>query len=516
MASPLRSVIAGVFGVLTVLSGSGHATAATGSAELTAPFQAVLDAGSVDSLLRKSGALTPAGDTALVQMPDQQFTQPFQVSLRGIRAALDYDFLPLARVPGSPEWSLRSRQVNARLTVDAIDASQVIVREIDGIKIIVTLNAVCRNVQLSLAPGQASVDARVLASVADSRLHLSLSGFQAGWRPDAWRIDALNCEGPEGFGDIVAEAAARELRRIDPFIQDIRASIERRFAEVAQQPFRVDFELGNPFGREGSAPIQAAMRLESLTDHASGDVTLTGQIGLSVPNLPDCARDLVREQGSYAPNSRGAAPSIVFPFEAIRVAAACAARGGLLRASTPSSEVAGFVSLQHSWYQKYFGWRDLLNFRDDDTFLFDLVSAGTPAWTMPSPGAPGVIRGTFVAPARIEVQAPTPRGYESYLDFLTTVRAPGEAWISNGEMAVTLGQAAAPLSVAWNALYMLRYKPNTSMNLGAIGGAAAKYLTGRTFRFPLPAITIDPERPLVADHWDLEGSSVRVRLKLAR
>lgn len=514
MSSPVSSVFVAVLGFLTVLSAPRHATAATDAAQLTAPFQAVLDASSVDSLLRKSGALTPAGDTALVQMADQQIAEPFPVSLRGIRVAMDYDFLPLDRVPGSPEWSLRSRQVNARLTVDTIDASQVIVREIDGIKIIVTLHAVCRNVQLSLAAGQASVDARVLARVEGSRLMLSLASFNAAWKPDAWRIDALNCEGPEGFGDLVAQAAARELRQIDPFIQDIRASIERRFAEAAQEPFRVDFELGNPFSRE-SAPIQASMRLESLTDHASGDVTLTGQIGLAVPNLPDCARDLVREQGSYAPNSRGKAPSIVFPFEAIRVAAACAARGGLLRASTPSSAVAGFVSLQHSWYQKYFGWRDLLNFRDDDTFLFDLVSAGTPAWTMPSAGAPGVIRGTFVAPSRIEVQAPTPRGYENYLDFLTTVRAPGEAWISNGEMAVTLGQATAPLSVAWNALYMLRYKPNTSMNLGAIGGAAAKYLTGRTFRFPLPAITVDPARPLIADHWDLEGSSVRVRLKLA-
>lgn len=243
------------------------------------------------------------------------------IQIRGVRAEVNYDFPVPQRLPGSVrEWQLASDHIGGRLLVDQISATQVIVKEINGIIVSIRVNAECHNIALSLPDGAAKVSAKIRAEVVQSQVKLGFSDFAADWKEGSWSLDSIECTGDvDGFKDIVRSEALKALQSFQNFDEDVHSALLAQFnnwSKNASLLLLTDKEL--PTGKDY---LKVFYEPSSAMETNNG-LLLRGKLRFDYPYVAP-GQEIVQEFQLENPNINYSGkelkdPMLLLPFPTIR------------------------------------------------------------------------------------------------------------------------------------------------------------------------------------------------------
>lgn len=437
------------------------------------------------------------------------------IRIEGIRAELDYAFPLPERVERQREWSLATENLSASLFVDKISATQTIEREIDGIIIVIRLNAECRNVRLRLPSGNARAAARVRANVVASQVQLTLPHFEAEWRKGSWEVVSMNCSGAQGFDTIVAREALKALSTFQNFDREVRSSLLTHFEKWSK-----DASLLLLSERELPSKkdyLKIFYEPESAVDNEHG-LLLAGRLRFEYPYVAqgqEIEHFFPLDSRVAAPTS--ASPILLLPFATVRALLMGEYFAGRLENSVWSDELEGFRELMSSRWTQFFIWPHLMQWHKKTKFAFQFLPMGPPSFTEESAAGDGHIAGRLSLPLSVRMYAPLSGVYTPMVEFRTMLSGSANLSLSaDGKIRLATEAEEYPVYYGWARKYLRDFGPSEHIAVETIAREIRKSLGQEGFSLSLPELTVGKALMLKPEKWNLEGETLRIHFDVKK
>lgn len=476
---------------------------------VSSEFKLKLDSGLFDTLLKDFWSTLNGKKT--VALPNIQLHNPIEVAIKGIKAHVAFDFPPPVRIGNTREWELASSNFAATLTVDKIDATQDKVIDQDGIIIHIRINGECHNVQLQLPAHQTHILARARADLIDGKVKLSLPSFQANWPMNSWQIVSMDCSGPDGFGEQVAQQALSALGSIHNFDQQINEYLVQsldKWSVDASTLLLAGQEV--PTHRDDLRVFYEPARAEDASD---GSISLEGNLRFNFPFASqdhDVDNFIALDRSTDIP-ATAATSSLLLPFDSISSLLMGSYMSGSFNYEMLSSDSPGFVSLLNNFWAKLFVWPDLFHFKKTDVFRFKTFFMGAPSILDPQNAGPNNISAQIFMPIAVRTYAPRDGQYVPYVEFRSELNGPSQLKIAGEKAVIQVNTNNLKISKAWSNDYKAKYHPNTHIGTGAIAGVLKNSLNTQGLELPLPQLKVGAQTKLVPTSWQLEGKNLRLQ-----
>ena len=477
-------------------------SAAQASEAVTTPFTLELSPTSTPRLLSGISSFKSPSGQVQTTLPDIELNTPFAVSISGIHLTLNYAFNTPQAGANLNEWAITSKSISADVIVDEVNASQTITVSEGGVTLNLNVTATCTGVHLQLPPGSTQASASIAIALTNGQLALTLNDFAANWAPSSWQIVSMNCQGPNGFGDLVAQSAQAQLQSINPFLSDIRNDIQAQLNAVgAAGP--VSWTLNS----SDSSGISMNLTPESLQLLSDGGAELGGIAAFSFAALngTGCQKQISGD----APVSNGE-DSLSIPVSAVEALIQCASLNKSLSYLFSSSQLPAFQSLLGNWFEKLFVWPDLLNFGSKSIFTFDLFPSGPPVFGPITEGASGNMNFNFSAPMTLASYAPEKDGMEHYVDFTTNLSGPATLAINNGVLSFTQSNSQLNISAHWDPLFIQNHNPDQSIWSSIIAGDLKNLIASPGVTYTLPKWSVPGAFSLSIGSAQVDGADMHI------
>jgi hypothetical protein len=426
------------------------------------------------------------------------------INIHGIRVDLNYAFAPPKRVDSTHrEWELDSTNVSAVLHADSIDATQTIEKVVDGTVIQVNVSASCSNVNLTLPPGLTSIQAVIDATVAQNQVQLSMPKFSANWQQGAWTVSGMTCQGDTaGFGDIVRQAALAYFSTFQNMDQIVKTELNTQFTDWSQ---KASLLLLSSQDLPSGVDYLNIHYLPASAREAGDGLILEGVLDFVYPYVAQGQTISQEFQLSSGSELAGNNPQLLIPFGTIRALMMGEYFAGKLAYGLRSPEVPAFQSLMGNFFERLFGFPDLLRYSASDVFLFQVVPAGPPAFTGEANAGNGTIAGNVVMPISVKMYAPIGDVYWPYVEFDTTLLGPATMQLGqNGIVNFKINAQSQPVTYAWSQRYETYYRPNTYIAIDTIGASVRDSLNQQGLALHFPTFTVGQSMQLVPSQWQLD------------
>lgn len=407
-------------------------------------------------------------------LSDFAVNDPFSVRVSGIQLSLNYLF-------DTPEqknsaWSFETKKLSAALTVQKIDATQIIRVVNDGNEMEIRLDGVCTNIRLELAEGLTEASGSIKLSQANSIPQLELIKFQANWIPGSWKIVSMDCQGPRGFDQVIRQAAGEKLQTINPFLPEIQSQIQAVLNAGLKDPIAMQFEI------DSNPRIRLQIRSEPFRAPNQSQMIVQGmaQFQFYLPENRDCDAEI---RGSV---KNEATESLALPFEAITALAKCAQKAGMMRSTIPSNQVPAFVEFRASAQTVRYVWPDLNSFSAKAIFPF--VFGGNGDLSISDPKRTG--KNTFSAnlnyPLKLKIFAPKENKYLPYLAFTSSLEGKAKFALQSGELRI-VPERISQLHHQWDEEYLARFPTDQKLLTDKIQPKINELAQTQGIRFRLPS-----------------------------
>lgn len=495
-----------LFSILSIFS---FTIVAEGKSTVRTPFQLNLDKATLNSLIYER-VVTPAvvGEQSIA-IPDSSVGEPFSIAITGISLNIKYDFGKPVVDRLQQNWKFNSRQISAELVVQKIDASQVVEIEQDGILIKVRIDGSCSNVRLGLPEGNSAFHATVRSRILNGKPSFDLTELVADWKPEAWQVKSMNCQGPQGFDARIAAAATDRLRLVDPFLPSIRTQIQSALHAHDADPLSLQFQI--PAENPNQA-VSLTLDIGNLRDSGVAQVSIGGMASFDFLGLSAWSKCNALVSGlSPLPLVSSNELSLTLPFAAVPALLNCAQLDSALNYRFASTGIVAFRKLQHSFLEKLLIWPDLNHFNQDAVFYF--LSRPQFPVLLEEARATSLhhFRVATSLPLTTEMLAPQDNSWVSYLHFFTKVLGPAEFTVENESVNIKMDTSAKfDFNYDWDPNYIDRYKPEQKICSSKLASAARDYLLGTGLTFALPRLHVSSLRSLSIESADVEGSNIKI------
>ncbi|MCO5142169.1 MAG: hypothetical protein M9962_03665 [Oligoflexia bacterium] len=432
------------------------------------------------------------------------------IQIQGVRANVNYSFpLPRRTTESQREWELETNNLSARLFIDRISATQTIVREIDGIQVIIRLNAECRNIALSLPQGLSHVKATISAKVEQNQVKLSMPAYEANWIPGSWNVDSISCTGVQGFDEIVKTEALKALMTFQNFDPEVRSALNTQFEEWSKNASLLLLSQSElPTGKDY---VRAYYEPEEAIENGMG-LLLKGFMRFDYPYVSQ-GQDISQEfflDGNpvMVPQAK---PQILLPFGTVRALMMGEYFAGKLEHSIKSNEIPAFTELMQSRWKQFWGWPDLMNYYKDDIFALQFLPMGPPSFRNERSGGAGKVNGELVVPLSVRMFAPRDGKFIPYVEFRSTINGSTSLQLEDeGKITFTLSANQLPITYGFASSYIRKYNPSTKIAIDTMAEAMRKSLDKQGFSTSIPTIKVGKNVMLYPQKWNLEGKNLRL------
>lgn len=165
-------------------------------------------------------------------LPDQRLPQgDFELQLSGLRLELQSAFEPMK--VSDQGLVVKSKKTSIRLTVGGLAVDQMIEREFNGVNVRIRLQASCS--PFRLIQENASAEAHLKFLWTESQPTTEIDFFTMDWPEGSWSVTDLQCEGPQGFGELLKNELQQKLREAEAFTPLIEPLLSQKIRETGGQ-----------------------------------------------------------------------------------------------------------------------------------------------------------------------------------------------------------------------------------------------------------------------------------------
>jgi predicted RND superfamily exporter protein len=428
------------------------------------------------------------------------------VAVSGITLNLTYDFSAPESKQSPSEWALSSNSILAELNVASITAHKTETIQQGDNSVTIHLDGTCTNVKMQLPAGAATATGKLVLGSLNGAPRMLLQNFQAQWARGSWQVVSMNCTGPQGFGESVAQAARDQLGTIDPFLQQIQTNIQAQ----------LDGAMNNVTGQEITAgnPLQAGqtLRMNHFTTklNAAGDTVATGDAYFYFKaSRGGCGADIKAFAAQPVPKSGDTA--LFVPFTAMKALLTCSHSDASLAFDTDSAHFTAFQDLMQSSIKKMVVWPDLNSYPDNALMKFHCDTASAPVLTGEKNLGSHVFTANLSQKMNLTVNAPRDGRYVGYVNAQGYFTGPVRVTVAGGRVAMkadATGQLA--LSGTFTPSYVAAYQPSGSIDWTRITPEAQKGLLAQGWSFTMPTWGVNPKVLLKTTDGDLQGANFRL------
>jgi hypothetical protein len=446
---------------------------------VTSPFRMNLDSASTQTLLSGISQFKAPSGEYKTDLPSILISTPYKVSITGIHLTLNYLFDTPTPAPALNQWNIQSKTISSEIVVDSINASQVIVEQQGGSTLTVSVNAVCTDVHLALAPGQSNITAVIDLALQNGKPQYTLDKFTANWSPSAWTITSMNCQGPNGFTQLLQQDVATTLKSINPFLPAIQEEIQDQFNAVANTPLIWNLII------PGNSHLALTIAPQNFQLAPGGDAIVDGQITFTYKNLTNttCQKDITDPLSSPLTANTD---SLLVPATTIQALIRCASLNGDLDYSLTSKQIPVFQTLLGNWFEKLIFWPDLTRFNKNSVFHFKVFPTTPPELEDLSADPTGALLFNLSLPVTVSMFAPEKGGPVHYLDLSTTLSGPASFSIENGTLQFQQKLSDLDLSARWDANFVKKHCPDQRIDTSLMASGLKSALETSGLSYPMP------------------------------
>lgn len=481
--------------------------------ELSSEFKLQLSNSLFTSMIQDFWSSLQGGQT--IPVDDIHLSSPIPIAITGIQAKLQYNFPLPQQVSNQREWQLASNNVAADLYVQSVNASQTIVREINGILVSININAECHNIHLTLPKNITSVAASVRADVAQGQVHISLPSFDVNWPANAWQIASIDCTGADGFDEIVKTQTLQALSTIHNFDAQIHEELSKQLNLWSQKSSLVLMSAREiPTNRDD---MQLFFEPRTANDIANNDLEISGVLRFVYPYISQgndisnsfALTDKDLEAINKIPNANS---RLIIPFETIRGLMMGNYLSGKLTYSLQSYNIPSFQALMQSRWAQFFVWPDLFHFEKNTTFLFQFLPMGPPSFANPHNGNKGEIVGDLFLPLNVRMFAPQDNTYIPYVQFFTNIAGVTRMkLVEGGKVQVSVDTQALDINYQWSKKYLDNYDTYENISVALIADAIQGNLQqSQGIDIAIPVLSIGLQSKLSPTDWNITGNTAAV------
>ncbi|WP_374080406.1 hypothetical protein [Bdellovibrio bacteriovorus] len=422
------------------------------------------------------------------QFPDQEITsQEIPVKLKRLSLKIKTNLQKPALGNGQTVLELTSKNMQAELHMGEVSVDHIVEREMGGIVGRFRIQALCKNVVLTLAPGQGSFSVVVAPSVDSSRAGTEVQSVNLSWAPGSWTSQGIQCEGVQGFADILKEEINKIANDSARFVGPQKELIKKYVQDYVQN---VQIDFSEPRQLIVARPdLSVVMRVEEFKDLGADGARVKGRFEIQFLRSPDQeTKILTLDPNTETVKSEQARLRLPVNFVKEVMKRAYSANAWLHQVT--SDKVPGFSTLMNSRFSQLFVWPELRNFSKSAKFRFDVYSHKD--IDIQGSGLTYQMKSTLLS----KMHAPKGGNYVPFMNFTMPLTSKVQLKVENGKAQATFVNPILGLTPQWDSTYVNKYGPNRRFSSGTIRDRIVGGLWGKTVTVAVPAIPLSEDLTL--------------------
>lgn len=416
------------------------------------------------------------------QFPDQRIvSQDIPVDIKGISVQVKSHLEKPALADGQTSVDLKSRNLQAELLIQEVSVDHMIERNVGGIIGRFRVQAHCKDIHMTLKPGQGALTLRLKPQVNSSQAGATVEDVDLFWNAGGWVMGQVNCEGVQGFDSLLLGEVHKILADSQAFVSPQKALLKKYVSDYLAG---VSFDFSQSRKLVVARPdIAVMMVVREYLDQGPAGALVRGVFEISFDRVEDEHRQVLKLSENSADVSSGQA-TLRLPADFIKAVLSEAYRANTWIHRISSKKLPGFSSVMGSRFIQFFIWPELMKFSKSSTFMFDVYSNKDVG--VSGRGAEYLVSSQMYA----RMEAPKADGWIPFMNFSLPFKSKVQIQVVKGVASARLVSPTLGMTAAYDPDYIKKYSPSRRFALSTIRERIADSLYGSKMDMKIPAIPV--------------------------
>lgn len=415
-------------------------------------------------------------------IPHIRIDEPYATVVENIHVKMDYQYKVEPEKNEFAKYSFHAQLQNLSMNVEKVVTDDVIMPQLGNIHINIGINGECRNLLIEHVGEPVSMDGQLEVVNVAGKLFIKVNNLVVDFDHN-WSMQVNDCHGPHGYDQTLKQAILEFLKDknfignyLGQQLQGKLNAVATELTESVLQPHVI--QVGE----------QAELRLEP------GEVFLEKQTGLLKVKGLVLSQFEEADQPNHVPfviedEAKVKDSGFVLSPKFLKVLSTQFYQNKVYKYSFASKDIDGFNRLMSSRFYQFFLFPDLMNFDRKSNFQFDGFLNANPDVSIIG-GQLGYLWFAIQGSARVDMLAPTERGYVPYIHFQSDIRAKGWISIHREQLYIGLYRPTMNLNHQWNKDYVTLNRPSQRFSKNYFLGKIIEAFTEMRFNYELPQFDV--------------------------
>lgn len=422
------------------------------------------------------------------QFSDQEIvSQDVPVKLKRLSLRIKTHLQKPALGENQSVLELTSKNMQAELHMGEVSVDHIVEREVGGIIGRFRVQALCKDVVLTLVPGKGSFLVVVAPSLENSRAGTEVQSVNLSWLPGSWTSAGIQCEGVQGFADLI-KAEINKIANDSARFVEPQKDLLKRYVQDYIKDVQVDFS--KPRQLIVARPdLSVVMRVDEYKDLGTEGALVKGKLEIQfLKSQGDEVKVLALDPQSESVKTDQARLRLPGNFVKEVMKRAYSANSWLHQIT--SDKLPGFSTLMSSRFSQMFVWPELMNFSKAAKFKFDVYS--NKDVEISGSGLKYQMKSTMLS----KMYAPKNGNHVPFMNFTIPFTSTVQLKVENGKAQATFVNPIMGLTPQWDSTYVNKYGPSRKFSSGTIRDRIVGSLWGKTVTVAVPAVPISDDLSL--------------------
>lgn len=415
-------------------------------------------------------------------IPEWNINGEYQSRVENIRFHLNYELQLKADEKSSTKFNYELGFKKGYLQIEKISTDATIVKNIGGVLATVHLKGACRDI-IFQTQGPLLFDGSIQLGIKNAALGAALKTVDYK-NEQQWTMSVGQCEGPQGY----QQALEKELRALladkekikGLLVQPLQVQIDKKIATLNEQLFS---EKAISLADD----VMVSLIPSSVDlDENNGQILLKGIVKTQFESTKEEAKHISADM-TVLEVQQFSQSGLIISQKYLQNLVSYLHDDGFFYKKYLAQQVPGLGSLFKSRFFQFFLWPDLMNFKRNAAFSFEILARALPKVKLNK-----VHQGSawFDLNADLAVETRTPKEYgeREYGKFLSPLNSKVWMRVYNENLGLGFYKPKLNVKFSWNQLYVKLFRPFQTISAFFFGQKIESTLNNYRWKTKLPAL----------------------------